>query len=147
MNEFFVFLSSDASQKTHPDNTKSSFTVQLADPIELDPRVDWVVALKEVIFPSKQGDANAIDFKQDKGPIFTYLDILSESRVGDASSKMLRILTSTKAHQTFTDPYYMTTDTRLIKHISVLLTDREGKRYPLESGTVPVILIIHFKGI
>lgn len=145
MEGFYVYLSSDSSEKLFPDNKKSAFTVKLSEAIDFDPRYKWSVALTEVLFPGNTSTPPRVDVTADSGPIFAYTDIVRNSRVGDSSSKLLRIISPHLAHQTFVDRYYIPVDTARVDRISVLLTNRLGKKYPLASGTVPVIVVIHFR--
>lgn len=146
MEGFYVYLSSDSSEKMHPDNKKTAFTVELATPIELDPKYEWYVALCEAIFP------NVIDrlytgisvTNVNKGPIFVYTDLVRTSSVGDSDNKLLRIISLPRAHQTFTDRFYIPVVRERINQISVLMTDRRGDKYPLSTNTTPVVLVLHF---
>lgn len=152
MEGFYVYLSSDSSEKTHSKNTHAAFTVQLANTIELDPNCAWSVAIAETIFPSTDqptalrtySGIMMTDFT--KGPIFIYSDLVRTSNVGDSDSKLLRIISPPKAHQTFIDRHYIPVVGRRISQISILMTDRLGVRYPLSGGKVPVILVLHFEG-
>jgi len=52
---FYITLYSNASQTLYPDNTQTSFTCHLAQPIDLGSTSDWEVGLSEVShFPPKR---------------------------------------------------------------------------------------------
>jgi hypothetical protein len=80
----------------------------------------------------------------DNGPIFCYLSIINDVRVGDAYAKLLRILSGAKPHQIFAEQYVMPVSTYNFSTVSVLLNDRLGNRYDIPSGPNPVILVLHF---
>ena len=44
-SDFFMVLPSNASPDTHSKNTATDFTVSLQNPIKLDPKRSWKVAL------------------------------------------------------------------------------------------------------
>lgn len=79
------------------------------------------------------------------GPVFVYLDCIDCTRIGDAYSKLLRVIPPTAKHFTFTDRYYVPVGPRLIKSIKALLYDKNGERYDLTPGTSPTVLTLHFK--
>jgi len=47
-SDFFMVLPSNASPDTHPKNTATDFTVSLQNPIKLDPKRSWKVALMDM---------------------------------------------------------------------------------------------------
>ena len=47
-SDFFMVLPSNASPYTHPKNTATDFTVSLQNPIKLDPKRSWKVALMDM---------------------------------------------------------------------------------------------------
>lgn len=144
MDGFYVYLSSDASEKLYPTNTKAKFTNVLGEPIEFDPHFEWHIALTEIMFPSTaQGKINT-STSVNNGPIFVYLDIIEPSRVGDSSSHVLRIVPPTASHQTFSDRYYIPTIANRVTQMTALLTNRLGEKYPFASGKEPVIIVLHF---
>ena len=58
-DSFYMFLSSDSSEAVFPDNVKSSFSVQLAKPVHLDPSTRWGVGLAEILIDPGIGAASA----------------------------------------------------------------------------------------
>ena len=145
MDGFYIYLSSDASEREHPNNTKASFTTQLGEAIELDPKYLWSVALCEVIFPLAPGAVRKLDLSDEtRGPIFVYTDIVTHSRVGDSSSRMLRIVSNTDPHQKFSQRYYTPLKCERISDISILFTDRLGDKYPFNKSVNPIIVVLHF---
>ena len=61
MNEFTVHLVSSASMNIFPQNTLSSFKNYFDE--ESNFKVDWRVALSEIIFPAKINQVNKSDLK------------------------------------------------------------------------------------
>lgn len=149
MSGFYVYLSSDGCEKLFPNNTKSSYTIQLSEPIELDPAFSWNVALAEVIFPATSNTDNNIALAPGTaagiGPVFIYSDCASNCRVGDSYSRILRIVSPKKSHQTFPDRFYVPVSQRKIDTISILVASRAGSRYPLAAGKEPVVVVLHFQ--
>ena len=54
-SSFRVYLPSNASPQSHPDNTPSSFTTELLKPIHLD-EAPWEVGVESIYYKSKYGD-------------------------------------------------------------------------------------------
>ena len=53
MSSFNIIVPSDTNSKLYPENTSSRFKVKLSEPIELDQRGNWEVALAELQVPAK----------------------------------------------------------------------------------------------
>ena len=53
MSSFNVIMPSDTNSELYPENTSSRFKVRLSEPIELDQRGNWEVALVELQVPAK----------------------------------------------------------------------------------------------
>jgi len=51
-DHFYITLFSNASEHLYPDNKIAAFTIQLAQPIILDPSENWEVGLCEISSPS-----------------------------------------------------------------------------------------------
>ena len=47
MSSFNIIVPSDTNSELYPENTSSRFKVRLSEPIELDPRGNWEVALAD----------------------------------------------------------------------------------------------------
>lgn len=68
-----------------------------------------------------------------EGPIFVYLSVVECTRVGDSYTQLLRIVSPSQVHSTFTDRYYVPVGPRSISSIKALLYSKQGKRYDLAS--------------
>ena len=53
MSSFNIIVPSDTNSELYPENTSSRFNVRLSQPIELDPRGKWEVALADLQVPAK----------------------------------------------------------------------------------------------
>ena len=53
MSSFNIIVPSDTNSNLYPENTSSRFKVRLSEPIELDQRGNWEVALAELQVPAK----------------------------------------------------------------------------------------------
>ena len=53
MSSFNIIVPSDSNSELYPENTSSRFKVRLSEPIELDPRGNWEVALADLQVPAK----------------------------------------------------------------------------------------------
>ena len=45
MSNFNIIMPSDTNSELYPENTSSRFKIRLSEPVELDPRGNWEVAL------------------------------------------------------------------------------------------------------
>ena len=53
MSSFNIIVPRNTNSKLYPENTSSRFKVRLSEPIELDPRGNWEVALVDLQVPAK----------------------------------------------------------------------------------------------
>ena len=53
MSSFNIIVPSDTNSNLYPENTSFRFKVRLSEPIELDQRGNWEVALAELHVPAK----------------------------------------------------------------------------------------------
>ena len=60
-DHYYIMLFSNASQHLYPDNKIAAFTIQLAQPIILDPSDIWEVGLRELSFSDRQLVADNTD--------------------------------------------------------------------------------------
>jgi len=87
-DHFYITLFSNASQHLYPDNKIAAFTIQLAQPIILDPSEIWEVGLCEISSPSTMpvGDnTNAL----------VYCDLIATQFIGTNMVRFLRAFNTT----------------------------------------------------
>ena len=87
-DHFYITLFSNASQHFYPDNKIAAFTIQLAQPVILDPSEIWEVGLCEISSPSTMpvGDnTNAL----------VYCDLIAPQFIGTNMVRFLRAFNTT----------------------------------------------------
>ena len=90
---FYVTLFSNASQKIFPDNTLATFTIHLAQTIDLGKSSDWEVGLCEVSYqpPRPQIINGVIDFISEVNALI-YCDVIAQQFVGKDYVWLLRTI-------------------------------------------------------
>ena len=114
---FYVTLFSNASQELFPENTKSSFTIELPQPIHLGPNDTWKVGLCEFTYPPKFrgtisptmiiGDTNA----------FIYCNVIRSQFVGNRLVRCLRtvIIRTLPGEHYFQHIYYVPVEKDILR--------------------------------
>jgi len=74
-DHFYIKLFSNVSQEIYPDNKIAAFTIQLAQPIILDPSEIWEVGLCELSFSEHQLLADNTD-------ALVYCDLIAPQLIG-----------------------------------------------------------------
>jgi len=92
-NQFYVTLFSNASKEVFPYNTLATFTIHLAQPIDLG-QSDWEVALTELSYkaPNRQLIRGKLVDVISSVNVLVYCDLISPQMVATESVRLLRLL-------------------------------------------------------
>ena len=146
---FYVTLFSNASQELFPENTKSSFTIELPQPIDLGPNDTWEVGLCEFTYPPKFrgtispnmiiGDTNAL----------IYCNLIRPQFFAHRLIRCLRtvIILSLPGEPYFQHIYYVPVEKRYIKNIRMEVRDSAGELINFKTDKVPLKFVLHFRRV
>ena len=81
-DHFYITLFSNASQHIYPDNKIAAFTIQLAQPIILDPSEIWEVGLCEL--------SSARQLLADNTDALVYCDLIALQLIGTNTVRFFR---------------------------------------------------------
>ena len=146
---FYVTLFNNASQSLFPANMKSSFTVELARPIDLGPNDTWEVGLCEFTYPPKfKGTISPIMIVGETNALI-YCDLIRPRFVGKELIRCLRtvVIPSLPGKHYFTHIYYVPLEKRYIKHIRMEGRDQAGEPFAFRTDKVPIKFVLHFRRI
>ena len=140
-SSFYVTLFSNSSMKTYPNNTISSFTVQLTHEIDLAGD-SWEVALCEFSSPPpKTGSKNPRAVFYDTNGLI-YCDLIAPHFVSHSKVRCLRTFIHPTAfcnevvqptafyNEVFENLYYVPVEKRSFRDITILVIDTVGTRLP-----------------
>ena len=82
-DHFYITLFSNVSQHMYPDNKIAAFTIQLAQPIILDPSEIWEVGLYELSFSERQ-------LLEDNRDALVYCDLIAPQLIGTTMVRFFR---------------------------------------------------------
>lgn len=115
----YLFLHSEDSLLTHPQNNATDFTVDLPQPLDLPGK--WSIALTEIsITPNKKAD------------LYVYCDVCDYSYQRNTRKPILRII---KGSTTFAKPYYIPVAVNYTPRIRVYIRDSKGNIPSFEIST------------
>ena len=149
MDNFYVTLFSNASQKVYPGNTIAAFTVQLAKTIELGPSENWEVGLCELSHPPPTvGNLRAIVVAGDTNAL-VYCDIIAPQFVGTAMARYLRTFITPTIYGVhyFQNVYYVPVEKRTIRDIRIEVLDLSGNRIAFKDSKAPLKVVLHFRRV
>jgi hypothetical protein len=150
LQQFYVTLLSNSSQKLYPSNTLSAFTCHLAQEIDLGSNDSWEVGLAEFTYsPAALGNFKpAITFVGDTNHLI-YCDLIPPQFVGSNLVRCLRsyIFASLSGQHIFDNIYYMPVEKRRFQDVRIEVRNLEGKLATFKTSTTPVKLVLHFRRI
>ena len=145
-HEFYLTLFSNSSQALYPDNTVGAFTIELARPIELNPRYKWVVGLCEFSCPANRSDELVAGTHG-----LIYCNLIAAQLVGGTLARCLRTYIyppqSHDCEYIFDNIYYLPVEDLLIKNVHVEILTLAGTRVPFESTATPAKLVLHIRRV
>jgi hypothetical protein len=136
-NTFRVYLSSDSSASYYPNNTKSRFSVHLANPLQLSG--EWQCGITELFTcPTKSRQTSAV---------YVYCNITEKVPLSDYMGRCLRVLPPFSENVinqfVFDRPHFHTVDFSEVQDISFTLFDRLGSPLDLQdTGLVTHITLL-----
>lgn len=152
-DSFQVTVTSDSSSSVFKNNTLSSFTTILAQPLHFERVEEWGVAIKQVILPPVAAPKSVATTANLRGEIqsnlLVYIDIIDSQVFGDTLSKVALILPAPylKSHHFFENPIYLPLSRADINSISVTLCDKYSQKYPFEASLIASAIVLHFKKV
>jgi hypothetical protein len=148
--QFFVTLFSNSSQSLFADNTIATFTIHLAQPIELGSIDNWEVGFYELTYPLhySTGLYAGITVVGDTN-VSVYCNLVSLQFVGGALVLCLRtyIIPSLHCQHFFENAYYLPVEKRSFQDIRIELLTMESKRHSFNESTTAVKAVLHFRRI
>ena len=143
---FYVKLFSNASQSLFPENTKSSFTIELAQPIDLGPNNKWEVGLCEFTYsPKFRGTVSPIMIIEHTNALI-YCNLIRPQFVGKEFIRFLKttIVPSLRGEHYFQHIYYVPVEKRYIRNIRMEVRD---SAFNFKTDKVPLKFVLHFRRI
>jgi hypothetical protein len=144
-DHFFITLFSNASQHLYPDNKIAALTIQLAQPIILDPSEIWEVGLCEISSPSTMpvGDnTNAL----------VYCDLISPQFIGTDMVRFLRAFNTTwpvdyDTEYLYDNVYYVPVEKRMFRDIRIEILNLSGERVASKDSKTPLKVVLYFRRV
>jgi hypothetical protein len=141
-DHFYITLFSNASQHLYPDNKIAAFTIQLAQPVILDPSEIWEVGLCEISSPSTmqvENNTNAL----------VYSDLIAPQFIGTDMVRFLRAFNTTwpdnyYAEYIYNNVYYVPVEKRMFRNIRIEIINLTGERVAFEDSKTPLKVVFHF---
>jgi hypothetical protein len=144
--------------KAYPNNTISSFTVQLAHEIDL-PGDSWEVALCEFSCPSpKAGSKKPHSVFYDTNGLI-YCDLTALQFVRHSKFRCLRTFIPPTAfcnevvqptalcNEVFENLYYVPVEKRSFRYITILVVDTVGYPIAFPDSKTPAKVVLHFRRV
>ena len=133
-----ISVVSDSSHGVYPDNTISSFQIQLARSLDLTTGT-WEVGLYEVTYRTTESEFS------DNLHIFVYCDLIVPQLIGDSYTHCMRIVRYQDYHHVFKNVYYMPVQNTYCQSVAVEILTRLDDSAPFASGAQPRIVVLHFR--
>ena len=108
-NQFYVTLFSNSSNEIFKDNMLAAFTINLAQPIELNYVENWEVGICKVTCPPPIVGTGLPFTTVENSHVFVYCDVISTQFVGSDMVRCLRtfIFPCTNCENIFDKIYYV----------------------------------------
>jgi len=144
-DHFYITLFSNASQHLYPDNKITAFTIQLAQPIILDPSEIWEVGLCEIYSPSTMPVG-------DNTNVLVYGDLIAPQFIGTDMVRFLRAFNTTRPvdHDTdylYDNVYYVSVEKRMFRDIRIEILNLTGERVAFKDRKTPLKVALHFRRV
>jgi hypothetical protein len=139
---FYVTLLSNASLKIYPSNTLSSFTLHLAQPVNLGSTDRWEVGVLELsCCPFNVGTYNRLQVISANVAVI-YCNLISQEVVGS----QYVIQRTTYCNHFFDNVYYMPVKKRRFQDIQIQIQGLDGTLVSFADSDVPG-KILHFRRV
>jgi len=144
-DHFYITLLSNASQHIYPDNKIAAFTIQLAQPIMLDPSQILEVRLCELSNPSTLPLGDNTD-------ALVYCDLIAPQLIGTTMVRFLRTFNTTwpadyDTEYIFENVYYVPVEKRMFRDIRIEILNLSDKRVAFKDSKTPLKVVLHFRRV
>jgi len=144
-DHFYITLFSNVSQHMYPDNKIAAFTIQLAQPIILDPSEIWEVRLCELSFSERQ-------LLEDNTNDLVYCDLIAPQLIGTTMVRLFRTFNIIRPEDygveyQFKNVYYEPVEKRMFRDISIEILNLAGERVPFTDGQTHLKVVLHFRRV
>ena len=141
---FYITLFSNASQHIYPENKIAAFTIQLAQPIILDPSEIWEVGLCEL--------SSARQLLADNTDALVYCDLIATQLIGTTVVRFFRtfniiIPEDYGGKYQFENVNYVHVEKRIFRDIRIEILNLSGERVPFTDGKTPLKVVLHFRRV
>lgn len=134
--DMYLFLDSRSSLIHYPDNSDNDFYTLPSEALNLDPLLEWEMALIDISITSKSLD-----------PFYVCVQGLTPSRVGSILLPTMRridpISVSSTTVLVFNKPVYVRSAAKFYELFRIYLTDQFGKIQSFTSN--PLRLTVHIR--
>ena len=150
-NQFYVTLFINASKEVYPDNTMKTFTIHLAQPIDLGSSSDWEVGLAELSYkaPNKQiMQGSPVDVISSTN-VLIYCDLIKPQCVSTDNVRLLRtIICPTQfENHLFQNIYYLLVEKTHFQDIRIELREANGEPAAFEASVTPTKVVLYFRSV
>jgi len=139
-DHFYITLFSNASQDMYPDNKITAFTIQLAQPIRLDPSEIWEVGLCELSYSASPQQQQILNLNYFVNALM-YCDLIAPQLIGTAKVGCLRSIrimpTDYDGEYLFLNVYYVPVEKKTFRDIRIEILNHSGSRSPLAIARLP----------
>lgn len=144
-DHFYITLFSNASQHLYPDNKIAAFTIQLAQPIILDPSEIWEVGLCEISSPSIMRVGNNTN-------ALVYCDLIAPQFIGSDMVRFLRAFNTTGPadydnEYLYDNVHYVPVEKRMFRDIRIEILNLKGERVAFKDSKTPLKAVLHFRRV
>jgi hypothetical protein len=147
--QFYVTLYSNASRDLFAENTLSSFTNQLAQPIDLGSVDEWEVGICEFSYP--QAYVGNIPPKEVIGAkhALIYCDLIAPQFVGSQYTRCMRTIIhpSKSGEFIFRNIYYLPVERRTFRSISIAVKNTKGEAVHFKDSLFSSKVVLHFRRV
>jgi len=144
-DHFCITLFINASQDIYPDNKIVALTIQLAQPIRLDPFEMWEVGVCELSF-------SACQLLADNTDVLVYRDLIAPQLIGTTMVRFLRTVNifmpeDYGGEYRFENVYYVPLEKRMFRDIRIEILNLSGERIPFTDVKTPFKVVLHFRRV
>jgi len=144
-DHFYITLFSNAYQHLYPYNKIAAFTIQLAQPVILDPSEIWDVGLYEISSPSTMQ-------VEDNTNALVYCDLIATQFIVTDRVRILRAFNTTwpdyyYAEYIYYNVYYVPLEKRMFRDIRNQILNLTGEKVAFEDSKTPLNVVLHFRRV
>jgi len=142
-DHFYITLYSNASQEIYRDNKIAAFTIQLAQPVKLEPSEIWEMGLCELSYPATEQVYKVAPLADalDNSHALVYCDLITPQLIGPAVFRCLRTLDIPRAKYggefLYENVYYLPVEKKTFRDIGIEILNLSGERIALKIARPP----------